>query len=308
MAGAHETAVALEQRQLVGKRGGELRRARLGGSSPQRRRPPRPVRPAGCVPRERRRRRTRPPAALARARRGRAGRRDRAPGATARAACPGALRQPSRPRSRRIIRRGTRRPNRAARQSPPDRSAGDISRSASSRAPPPVTVRSMAFSRLPSRVRRTACARSSRLARVAGSMNSVAPAASRSGGAERRALGDLRLLDIGDGGGRRRPVRRARSRRSRPASRRRNSAPCGSAAVALSKKHRGLRHGDAPEHVEDGPELRVVKDRLRHDDLARVDRARCPQAAGPRSVSASRNAPVEMSIQASAKSAVALAA
>jgi hypothetical protein len=75
--------------------------------------------------------------------------------------------------------------------------SGDISRSASRRAPPPVTVRSIARnsepSRPPDRVRNN-----SRLARVAGSMNSVVPDCSRSGRDERRPLGDLRLFDIGD--------------------------------------------------------------------------------------------------------------
>ena len=58
--------------------------------------------------------------------------------------------------------------------------SGAISRSANRRAPPPVTVRSMALnsepSRLPDSVRN-----SSRLARVAGSINRVAPFSSRSG-------------------------------------------------------------------------------------------------------------------------------
>ncbi len=58
--------------------------------------------------------------------------------------------------------------------------SGDISRSASRRAPPPVTVRSIAFRRVPSRAPDNVLV-SSRLPRVAGSMNSVEAPLSRSG-------------------------------------------------------------------------------------------------------------------------------
>ena len=58
--------------------------------------------------------------------------------------------------------------------------SGDMMRSARSRAPPPVTVRSTALTRLPSRLPDSVRS-SSRLARVAASMNSAAPASSRSG-------------------------------------------------------------------------------------------------------------------------------
>jgi hypothetical protein len=58
---------------------------------------------------------------------------------------------------------------------------GPASRSASSRAPPGVTVQSMVASRLPARSPESVRV-SSRLARVAASMASAAPAMSRAGG------------------------------------------------------------------------------------------------------------------------------
>jgi hypothetical protein len=110
----------------------------------------------------------------------------------------------------------------------PDRSSGDINRSARSRAPPlgygAVRWHSAA---MPLRFRRTACFTSSRLARVAGSMKSVEAAAFALRCTERRTLGDLRLFHIGDGGGWRPPAPHAKRCRNRPASKRRNSGRCG---------------------------------------------------------------------------------
>ena len=70
-----------------------------------------------------------------------------------------------------------------------------------SRAPAPVTVRSMAAIRLPCRAPDNVCV-SSRLARVAASMSMASPAASRDRRRQRRTVVDLRLLDVGERRGR----------------------------------------------------------------------------------------------------------
>ncbi len=74
--------------------------------------------------------------------------------------------------------------------------SGLASRSARSRAPAGVTVRSMVARSEPSRAPLSVRV-SSRLARVAGSISRLAPRARRAGGDKRRARLELRALDVG---------------------------------------------------------------------------------------------------------------
>ena len=76
--------------------------------------------------------------------------------------------------------------------------SGPLRRSARSRAPPGVTVRSMAASRLPARSPESVRV-SSRLARVAASMASVAAGTLAARRRQRRARAELRALDVEEG-------------------------------------------------------------------------------------------------------------
>ena len=162
----------------------------------------------------------------------------------------------------------------------PDRSAAAVSRSASRRAPAPVTVRSMAFSSEPSRLPESVRS-SSRLARVAGSMNSVEAASSRGGSFQRRPLGLLRLLDISDGP---RDRRQLGAREGAEAVGRGDAIEASDAGGRRGRieEARRLRVNDAAEQVEGGPELGVVESRLGDDQLLGVDAHDVRRRAGRR--------------------------
>ena len=140
----------------------------------------------------------------------------------------------------------------------------DIRRSASSRPPPPVTVRSMVFSNPPRRSPDSVF-RSSRLVRVAGSISQhrVDPVLSRSGGERHRPFRQLGLFDIGDDGcGCRQfgPRKRAKAVKCLhleigP----RVGRPLGAAAVEQHRRLRRDRHRIRSELVELGPQAFLVK-------------------------------------------------
>ena len=184
VARAHEAAVALEQRQLVGERAPQApARSRASGR-----------RSAAATVRDLRRRiaasasssrreRRRQPRCRRGWRRGRAGRRGPTDQPRQRAREVGRASQALRADPARVAASATKCADGvvALRRSPPASVSGAASRCASSREPAAVTVRSIAASSEPRRSPDSVRI-SSRLARVAWSIASVAPCASRSGG------------------------------------------------------------------------------------------------------------------------------
>ena len=140
---------------------------------------------------------------------------------------------------------------------------------------------------------------SSRLARVAGSMNSVEPASSRSGQRERRPLGFLRLLDIGDDA---RDRRQLGAGKGAEAVGRGDAEEAGDAAGGAAESNRlgGCGLATRPSCVEQGLERRDRGTPARRRSAPADRPGRCRQRAAPASVSATRKTPVDISIQASA--------
>ena len=124
---------------------------------------------------------------------------------------------------------------------------------------------------------------------------------------QRRPLGLLRLLDIGDDAGRSPTVRRARKRRSRPASRRRRSARCGPAPWPNRTATAGCGLATRPSTSNTGFSSAIVEHRLGDDQFARVDAEDVGEQPRRRRSRRRRKAPVEISIQASAKASFAAA-
>ena len=202
VARAHEAAVALEQRQLVGERRRQARAAIAASGRRSARRAPARSRPAASARRVELGRRARRPRRCRRGwRRDRAGRRGRPPAATARA------RDRARPcrRSRTSPRAAGVGDEKRDRVEPPrdrlaDRSAARPAAAPAAASPPP--SRCGRWRRAASRAARRASVRiSSRLLRVAWSIGSVAPCGLAQRRRQRRALAELRALHIGDAGG-----------------------------------------------------------------------------------------------------------
>ena len=195
----------------------------------------------------------------------------RAPAATARAPCRAPPSRLARSASASRVRRRRRRPQSSrSRRSP----SGSVERRHQPLGQQPrAGAGHRAVDRLAAASRRgfpTSSATSSRLARVAGSMKSVAPLSSRSGARQRRPFRLLRLLDIGDG---------ARDRRQLGAREGAETVERGDpeeAGDALRRRRRieqarRLRTGDAAKHVEQRLQRLVAEQRLGDDQLLRVD-------------------------------------
>ena len=303
---AHEAAVAAQVRRLVDER---ARRAASASSPPRRaqragdaRRAP-PAGPMAPAPsRSSSRAGARPP----RARRARP--RDRAapprPKREPRDGAGDVGRGPQRgahvARAALVARRGSRR-RRAARRSRAASRSGLASRAASSRAPGPVTVRSMAASRLPCLLAATSSA-AARGSRGVGGVDdaAIAPEPPRRGGRStglRAELGQLDVLEQRADGGQLGARERRRSRRDR----RRRAAPSASRSPArLSKEAPGTgvarRAGDADPRARRSASASSASAAITSPGARRTSSpARSAPATSPTS-----NSPVEMSSEASA--------